>query len=446
METKLIVFDLDGVLIDSKTIHFDALNQALTEVDVEYVISAEEQETTYEGLTTRDKLDLLTKNKELPEELHDDVWSSKQLHTTELFKSIEVDEELVELFKQLKSDRLKIAIASNSTRATVDTCIIGLGLWPYVNLSLSNEDVANPKPSPEIYLKCMERLEASPEETVIFEDSVVGQEAATRSRATLIPVVDRVDLIQNKAKLIMSKAEASDKTINVLIPMAGEGTRFTEAGYDLPKPLIDVKGVPMIQAVVEDLDIEGNYIFVVQKEHYEQYGLEELLTKIKPGCQIIQLNGTTDGATTTTLAAKELIDNGSPLVIANSDQLLNWDSEEFFKELEKEPVHGAIVVFKANKPKWSYVKLNSQNHVTKVAEKEVISQMATAGVYYWTEGSDYVKYAEQMIAKDVRTNGEFYVCPVYNEALLDNAKVVPFSIDSMVGLGTPEDLEKHLND
>ena len=235
-----------------------------------------------------------------------------------------------------------------------------------------------------------------------------------------------------------------DKKLNVLIPMAGAGSRFAQAGYTFPKPLIEVRGKPMIQVVIENLNIEANYIFLVQKEHYEKYNLQSVLSILKPGCKIVQVDGVTDGAARTTLLAKEFIDNDEPLVMANSDQYVEWDSNNVMYSFTADGIDGGILTFKATHPKWSYAKLDEHGFVSQVAEKNPISDNATVGVYYWKKGSDYVKYAEQMIDKDIRTNGEFYVCPVFNEAIADGKKIRVKEISKMWGIGTPEDLNYFL--
>lgn len=222
--------------------------------------------------------------------------------------------------------------------------------------------------------------------------------------------------------------------------MAGLGSRFAEKGYDKPKPLIDVNGVPMIKAVVDSLEIEGQYIFIVQKEHSVIYHLLDVLDEIAPGCKIVEIDGLTDGAARTTLAAKDLIDNDSPLLIANSDQVIIWDSLVFTSLLASWDV---IALFTAHDSKWSYSKIDD-GFITEVAEKKVISDHANVGIYGWSKGSDYVKYAEQMIDKNIRTNNEFYIAPVYNEAIANGSKVVPYFVDEMHGIGTPEDLEAYL--
>lgn len=228
---------------------------------------------------------------------------------------------------------------------------------------------------------------------------------------------------------------------NVLIPMAGLGSRFVEKGYSLPKPLIKIFGKPMIQHVIDSLDIDGNYIFLVQKDHRVKYHLDDVLDEMAPGCHIVEVDGITDGAARTTLLAKDLINDSTPLIIANSDQVVLWSSLDFQASLEHSD--GALAVFKANDPKWSYIQMNKAI-VSEVAEKRVISNTANVGIYAWAKGSDYVKYAEQMIAKDIRTNNEFYVAPVYNEAIADGKRIVPFFVEEMHGLGTPEDMNEFI--
>ena len=194
------------------------------------------------------------------------------------------------------------------------------------------------------------------------------------------------------------------------------------------------------------MNIDAQHIFIVQKQHYEQYNLQYLLNLIAPNNVIIPVSGLTEGAACTTLLAKEFIDNNEPLLTANSDQFVEWDSNEFLYSMQADEVDGGILTFNSVHPKWSFAKTDDDGFVTEVAEKKPISDNATVGVYYWSKGSDYVKYAEQMIEKNNRVNGEFYVCPVYNEAVGDGKKIKTFHIDKMWGLGTPEDLEVFVNE
>jgi dTDP-glucose pyrophosphorylase len=236
-----------------------------------------------------------------------------------------------------------------------------------------------------------------------------------------------------------------DEKLNVLIPMAGAGSRFEQAGYTFPKPLIEIKGKPMIQIVVENLNIEANYIFIVRKEHRKKYNLDSFLNLISPNCKIVEVDQITDGAACTALLAKQYINNDMPLFFANSDQFAEWNSNEFMYKMNETNADGGIVTFEATHPKWSFAKINELGIITEVAEKNPISNNATVGFYWWKNGSDFVKYAEQMINKNIRVNNEFYVCPVFNEAIIDNKKIVNFTIEKMYGLGTPEDLKNFLS-
>jgi HAD superfamily hydrolase (TIGR01509 family) len=443
---KLIIFDLDGVLVDAKKIHYDTLNQALRSIDTKYEISITDHLSIYDGLKTNQKLDLLTKHKNLDKKHHQQIWEEKQKLTIEAISQLSKNEKLIDLFKNLRNKGFKLACCSNSIRRSVLIMLSKIGLIEYLDLILSNEDVKNAKPYPEIYWKAMSIMEVLPEQTLIVEDSPTGLLAASRSRANILRVDNPEDLTQEKinSKLIittMNIPKWQGGKLNVLIPMAGAGSRFQQAGYTFPKPLIDVKGKPMIQTVVENLNVEANFIFVVQKEHREKYNLDTLLNLITPNCKIVEVNGITEGAACTTLLAKEFINNDQPLLMANSDQFAEWDSNEFMYKMIEQKVDAGILSFESTHPKWSFVKIDENGYVTEVAEKKPISNIATVGIYYWSKGSDYVKYAEQMISKNIRVNNEFYVCPVFNEAIKDNKKIKTFNIDKMWGLGTPEDLE-----
>ena len=452
MKTNLFIFDLDGVLIDSRNLHYVSLNNALREIGEQYVINMEEHLSLYDGLNTTSKLKLLTQNKGLDVKYYDTVWQNKQNATFELIKQLPRNEELVRLFKLIKSKGIKIAVATNSIRETLKLALLSIGVIEFVDFYISNEDVFRPKPYPEMYWKCMSVLNALPKNTVIFEDSHIGRQGALDSGANLVPIKDSYDMTEDKilqAFDILDGVERKkipwkDNRMNVLIPMAGAGSRFSQAGYTFPKPLIEVRGKPMIQVVVDNLNVDAHFIFIVQKEHYEKYNLKQLLNLITPGCDIIQVDGLTEGAACTTLLAKELIDNDRPLLMANSDQFVEWNSNECLYAFTADGIDGGIVTFKATHPKWSFAKVDDNGFVSEVAEKNPISDIATVGIYYWKNGSDYVKYAKQMISRNIRTNNEFYVCPVFNEAIQDNKKIRIKNIDKMWGIGTPEDLNYFL--
>jgi len=450
---KLIIFDLDGVLIDAREIHYEALNRAISLVGKDFIINKEEHLSTYDGLPTKKKLELLSKNKNLPTDKHALIWNNKQKFTIEVInETVKEDERIKSILKELKKSGYKIYVASNSIKETIKTILLRKGFMEYIDNYYSNEDVKNPKPKAEIYLRCMIDAGVDPDECLIVEDSIVGRKAALKSGGNLHPVLNTNDI--NLEKIIdninkinnnkIMKTKWKDDKMKVLIPMAGAGTRFEKAGYTFPKPLIEVRGKPMTQVVIDSIGIDAKHVFIAQKSHYEKYNLKYLLNLIAPNCKIVQVEGLTEGAACTTLLAKEFIDNDAPLVMANSDQFVEWNSNECMYAFNADAIDGGILTFKATHPKWSYAKIGDDGFVSEVAEKKPISDNATVGVYFWKKGSDYVKYAEQMIANNIRTNNEFYVCPVFNEAIGDGKKVRVKQIEKMWGIGTPEDLNYFL--
>lgn len=448
----LIIFDLDGVLIESRDVHFDSLNIALSKIDPKYVITRDEHLSKYDGLGTTTKLKMLTSDKGLPTALHQQIWENKQQATLKILSEFPKNYVAVDIMQTLKGRGWKIAVASNAIRETVITALDAIGVLKYVSYIMSNEDVKHHKPHPEMYWQCMVALDAVPSSTVIVEDSHIGREGAISSGANLYPVKNSNDLNKEKLMMFIKNVETrrdkpvawKNEKMNVLIPMAGAGSRFAQAGYTFPKPLIEVKEKPMIQMVVENLNIDAHFIFLVQKEHYEKYNLKQVLGLIKPGCDIVIVDGLTEGAACTTLLASHLIDNDEPLLLANSDQIVEWNSNECLYAFSADELDGGILTFKSTHPKWSYAKLGEDGFVSEVAEKNPISDNATVGIYYWKRGADYVKYANQMIEKNIRVNNEFYVCPVFNEAIQDGQRVRIKEVARMWGIGTPEDLNYFL--
>lgn len=238
--------------------------------------------------------------------------------------------------------------------------------------------------------------------------------------------------------------------MKIVIPMAGDGARFKAAGFPLPKPFIDVNGAPMIQRVIENLNFgeENDYVFLVRREHAEKYPLDDCLhTATKGRYKTVIVDEKTEGAACTVLLAREHVNMFEELIIANSDQLVYYDHRNFNTLRHHANIAGSIFCFTATETKWSYVKCNSQNAITQVREKEVISDMATCGIYYWRQARDFVYHAQDMISKNDRVKGEFYIAPTYNYLINDrgNARpVVPFFVNNMYGMGTPEDLQKTL--
>jgi HAD superfamily hydrolase (TIGR01509 family) len=438
---KLIIFDLDGILVSSKNIHFEALNKALQDFH-ETPIPYNDHINTFDGKPTKEKLLLL----KIPEEKHNIINHKKQLYTMSLLESsIKEDPELIDLFQKLKKENFILHVASNSIKKTIEIVLVKLGIIKYVDFYISNEDVKISKPHPEMYLRCMLQAGIGPKETIIIEDSYVGRKGAFNSGAHVSAIKNKSEVTYTMVKQTINEAEGIKQSwksndLNIIIPMAGAGSRFRQAGYTFPKPLIDVGGKPMIQVIVENLNIQAHYIYIVQKEHFNTYNLKPMLELLTPGCDIITVDKLTEGAACTVLLAKDLINNNQPLLIANSDQYIEWDSSHFMYTVQQGNIDGSVPVFYNTHPKWSYAKVDDKGFIEIIKEKEVISSNATVGIYYWKKGSDYVTYAEQMISKNIRVNNEFYVAPTYNEAINDGKKIKVYTIDKMFGLGIPEDL------
>ena len=228
--------------------------------------------------------------------------------------------------------------------------------------------------------------------------------------------------------------------MNIVIPMAGRGFRMKEGGWEDSKPMIDIFGKPMIQHVIEMLGLpDENYIFIVQAEDYLRYNFERVLSKLVKNYTIVTLDGITEGAACSILYAKDIINTDIPLLIVNSDQVIDWYNNSFENMDEAD---GIIYCFEGNGPKYSYAKTEN-GRVIEVAEKVQISEDATAGVYYWKKGSNFVSAAEKMIELNIRTNNEFYTAPVYNQALHLNIIIRP--VIETYHLGTPEELNDYVS-
>lgn len=239
--------------------------------------------------------------------------------------------------------------------------------------------------------------------------------------------------------------------LQIVVPMAGRGSRFADAGYALPKPLIDVGGRAMIDVVIANLrpSRDHRFTFLVQAEHVRSYALDERLAEWAPGCTVVPLDGVTEGAACTVLTVRDALDPAAPLMIANCDQWVDADIDAYLEDFDARRADGTMLTMWADDPKWSFAELDEEGWVTRVVEKEVISSVATVGVYNFRRAGDFVRGADAMIAADRRVNGEFYVAPVYNELVAGGARIGVWAIDDgtgvgMYGLGTPTDLEAFL--
>lgn len=222
--------------------------------------------------------------------------------------------------------------------------------------------------------------------------------------------------------------------MKLIMPMAGTGSRF---GSDVVKPLVDVDGVPMFVYSERCIGIDfTDRVFIVRREH----DLSDAIESYYPGSTVIEIDYTTEGTAASILLAREHYEDGSGIFVSNCDQAVTWDSG--FAQALMSVSDGLIATFDApdRNPKWSYALTTPSGRVTRVAEKVAISRTATVGYYYWRDGRDYISAAEHMIADNVRVNGEFYTCPVYNYNIAHGENIQSMGVESMHGLGTPEDL------
>jgi beta-phosphoglucomutase-like phosphatase (HAD superfamily)/dTDP-glucose pyrophosphorylase len=465
---KAIFFDLDGVLFDGKVFHRDLFLMTIAQFGIKGV-DENFHEEFLEGLSTNQKIDILIQKGLLAIQNKMDFFDIKQnLTEIALCGKQRPNEYLISILQILKKKGYKLICLSNSITLTVKRSLYLTGILELFDALYGNECSKNPKPSPDPYLNAfkIEGLIAS--EVLILEDSKHGRTAAYTSGANVLPIVDPMDVTLDKIlkaiyQVNQEQMSEEKKTIHVVVPMAGLGSRFSKAGYTVPKPFISVFGKPMIQWVIDNMKVQPEiyggitianpwslkFHFIVQQAHLDAYNFDELCKSCDLDYTITPITSVTEGAACSVLLAKEHINNDEPLVIVNSDQFLEWDQNEFYRALCNNEFDGCISVFEQNNPddiKWSYSKTDSKGIVTEVAEKKYISNWATTGIYGWNLGSDYVRYAEQMISKNIRVNGEFYVCPVYNEAISAGGYIRNFACKKIWGLGVPEDLEKFLKE
>jgi len=236
---------------------------------------------------------------------------------------------------------------------------------------------------------------------------------------------------------------------SIVIPAAGLGSRFSNEGWTNIKPFIDINGLPMIEHVINNLSFEKSDMTVIFRDEYTIKYSDQIDHLRNKNINFYSLKGLTEGTACTVLSVRKSIDNENPLLIANSDQLVDFKIEDFINDAKSRNLDGSILVFKdaEKNPKWSFAKVNSDDLVIQVAEKKAISDLATVGIYYFSKGSDFVKAALDMIVANDRVNGEFYTCPVYNYMISLGAKIGVYEVskNAMHGLGTPEDLRHYFN-
>ena len=439
------IFDLDGVLVDFAALHRSAFLEALNCIHPEKQIDDVFHATYLEARSTRQKLVIMKEHHSFINEAA--VSDLKQKITQEKLKTAHVYSSTRDALTYLKNQGVRMSVCSNSMRATVLTSLQKLVPLDYFDVILSNEDVTNPKPNPDIYNAAITQLKIDPSTAIVFEDSPVGKAAARAAGLKVFEIVDALDLTQRFVELVLRDRMASPTHYNIVIPMAGLGSRFSAAGYTTPKPFLPIFGTPMYLKVIQNVvpsALHATIHIIIREEHRAMFDAAEKPANIR----IHAVPALTEGAACTALSVKSEINNADPLIIANSDQYLEWEVENFYRALIHPDYDGVISTFHqpdSTDLRWSYANVNEDGSVTQVAEKQYIGPLATTGIYGWKRGADFVADAESMISANIRVNKEFYVCPVYNTGVAVGRKFRTFNCKKMWGLGVPTDYENFLS-
>jgi len=463
---KNILFDLDGVLFDGAQLHKTLFLNSVNTIIPDNPLSNEYHDLYLNGLSTNQKLKYLVSKGIIEESSIQDVASKKQEMTEKTIRElyIEYADRIRNVLNHFAS--YKLFCVTNCIQKTCELVLDSMNIKEYFTGLVSNEDVTLPKPNPDIYEFTFKKYNLNPEECIILEDSKHGRTAAFSTNAHVLPIVDHVDVTIEKIEEFMKsisipKHVSQIQRVNIVIPMAGRGSRFSDKGYTIPKPFIPVFGKPMIQWVIENIvpkqevygdivlksTIKPTFHFIVQEEHLRQYKLDDICNMLDVDYTVTKINTITEGPACTVLLVKDHINSDTPLITINSDQYLDWDVNEFYRSLLNPTYDGCINTFyqpNSKDIKWSYAKVDPNGIVRDVAEKKYISDLATTGVYGWKRGSDFVECAEQMILDNCRCNNEFYVCPVYQYLINRGGKVRTLSCNKLWGLGVPDDLENFL--
>jgi NDP-sugar pyrophosphorylase family protein len=230
------------------------------------------------------------------------------------------------------------------------------------------------------------------------------------------------------------------KKVNIIIPMAGRGQRFLDAGYTTPKPLLRVGDKEIIAHIIDSMKVpSAQFIFIVREDHCNEYELDKKLLEIEPNAIIVKINEITQGSVCTVLLAKDHFNDNNPVIIKDCDEITNWNPHHFFEFVERNKADGAIVTIHTDRPSFSFSRVDSKGYIVETAEKRAISNYGSVGIYYFARGNELIKYAQKMIDKNIRVNNEFYTAPVYNQYIQDLKVILNYPVAELFGLNTPEE-------
>lgn len=240
--------------------------------------------------------------------------------------------------------------------------------------------------------------------------------------------------------------------LHIVMPMAGEGSRFLKEGWTTPKPLIELNGQPLFKhaiSSVTDKDIQMKYSFIVRQEHIDKYQIDKGIRSFLPGANLFSVVKTTRGAVETCLIAENAIADDDAVIVMDCD--LEFRSKKFMeiiKQILNKPIEeatgGALVSFESNEPRYSYAALGEDGFVARTAEKEVISNHALCGAYFFASGRRFKQIAHLLLAEPAFTKPEYYVSLLFNYLLKDGEKVWLAPMEEYYSYGTPEELKRYL--
>jgi len=445
MKITTFLFDLDGVLVDLCDLHRTIFIKAC-----DGLIDLDFHNKYLEGLSTKEKLKIIENHLciKIDKEF---IYKKKQELTLISLQTYEFNDRIRYVLEWVKQQNIRIGVYTNSIRSTLDLVLDKLGITNLIEYSLSNEDVIEQKPSSFGYIKLMNMMNVMTTETIIFEDSFYGKTSAYGSGAYVIDIIDSLDITVSFLDYCRTylKRPLSLTRLRIVIPMAGLGSRFQKEGYIIQKPFLPMIGEKQLwEEVVENLLPKEKNMrektdvhLIVRKEQLH-------LFKSKPNLYTHTVDSLTEGPACTVLTLKNIINDDIPLIIGNSDQYLEWSSDDFLSTSLHPDYDGCISTFYHPYPddlKWSYTSLNVDGTIKEVAEKKYIGPYATTGIYAWKKGSDFIKYSENMILYNDRVNNEFYVCPVYNYAIKDSKKIRILNCSKFWGIGIPKDYIEYID-
>lgn len=456
--SKALIFDLDGVLIESKDLHYQTFNQAIAEVAGEkYLLEYEEHLALYDGLSTRQKLAKMSLLKQLPIETHDKIFSRKQELSSGAFASLPINQNVAITLQKLKAAGFCLGVASNCIRSSIFLLLKRIGILNEIDLILSNEDVSKAKPDGEIYAKAASCFGCLPSEVIAIEDSKKGFEAVRRAGLELIQVSSPKDITLSFLLPKIFAIEAKYKKLKYIFPLAKRTTSFWISGNEalpteIPLQLADIQGKPLLSHAIENLQSEHpnkEYSFMVQKNIRMKYSLDSTLIASTKYAATEIISVTTDqlGAAATVNLTK-LGDNDSVL-ISDGSHIIEWPTagglEDFFLFVRKKSALAGVIVHYDTDSRWSYIEQdgNDLDRVKMIHEKNPVSSLACAGTYYWYSSVNIANTIKYLLGQEPKR--KIFISDVLNVEIRLGHRVVYYPVKKVWSLRSLEEIQLYAN-